>query len=114
MGRVKRIAARGELLDSITIKERAMTASSRGFTGRTRRLRTSWRVRLSDFIARWMITIGGIGTIVAVLAVFLFLFAVVCPLFFHASLTLVKDRPTPWAGNTPMQLGVDEYQTLGW
>ncbi|HND53598.1 MAG TPA: hypothetical protein PLV92_14415, partial [Pirellulaceae bacterium] len=62
-----------------------MQKSRGSFTGRTRRHRNRWMVRLSDVVARWFITVGGIGTIVAVLLVFAFLLSVVLPLFWPAA-----------------------------
>lgn len=43
--------------------------------------RNRWRVRLVDGVARALITVGGIGTIIAVSGVFLFLLWTVIPLF---------------------------------
>ena len=91
-----------------------MLPSPKSFTGRVRRQKTSWRVKGSDFVASWLIKIGGIGTIVAVLTVFLFLLIEVWPLFFSAELSLRSQEKNPWRAATPIQIGVDEYQTLGW
>lgn len=91
-----------------------MTERRAGFTGRARRLENRWRVRATDFAARWIITIGGIGTIVAVLLVLAFLISVVLPLFWPpASLTRSSDSPIAVAGQ-PLAVGVDEYQLLTW
>ena len=65
------------------------------FTGRSRRRTTHPWVRYSDTIARAVITLGGIGTIVAVLAVGVFLLAVAAPLF--TSATAALDRVAPLA-----------------
>ncbi len=48
---------------------------------RLRVFRNRWRVRLVDGVARSLITVGGIGTIIAVSGVFLFLLWTVIPLF---------------------------------
>lgn len=61
-----------------------MTAAA-AFTGRARPRRTRLRVRFGDRLASWIIATGGIGTIVAVLTVVVFLAWVVAPLFLPAS-----------------------------
>lgn len=60
------------------------------FTGRSRRRKTNPWVRAGDTLARIVITLGGIGTILAVMAVAVFLLAVAMPLFRTARLT--RDR----------------------
>ena len=57
------------------------------FTGRSRRRKTHPWVKAGDSLARAVITLGGIGTILAVLAVAVFLLAVALPLFRPARLT---------------------------
>ncbi len=57
-------------------------AEGRNFTGVTRKRATSWSVAAGDRVAKSLISIGGIGTIVAVLLVFAYLVSVVVPLFF--------------------------------
>lgn len=70
-------------------------------------------MRLADVAARSIITVGGIGTIVAVCGVFAFLFVVVAPLFRGASISDVRTLPVPHP--QPIQrLAIDEYRTLGW
>ena len=59
---------------------------SRSFTGRPRRRHTSPLVRWTDRISRWVIAAGGIGTIVTVSLVCVFLVYVVMPLFGRASI----------------------------
>ncbi|HEY1066048.1 MAG TPA: hypothetical protein VGE52_08055, partial [Pirellulales bacterium] len=87
--------------------------SSHGsFTGRTRDRRTSWRVRLADVVARGVITVGGIGTIVAVLTVGVFLIVSVLPLFLPASLSPLSAASQSWGGAAPLHLAIDEYQTM--
>ena len=51
------------------------------FTGRSRRRTSHPWVRFSDALERGLITLGGIGTIVAVLGVGVFLLVVAVPLF---------------------------------
>ncbi len=84
------------------------------FTGRSRRRTTRPWVRTGDRIARTLITLGGIGTIVAVLLVGVFLLAVALPLFraaaarVEATASLEADIPVP------MALGVDESGAVAW
>lgn len=89
-------------------------ASQPSFTGRSRRRRTRWSVRFGDTCSRVLITGGGIGTILAVSTVFLFLLWVVAPLLSGAK---VDPRPELPAGSHParaIQVGADEYRLLGW
>ncbi len=51
------------------------------FTGRTRARRPKRSVLVTDRVARWVISLGGIGSIAAVSMVGLFLLYVVIPLF---------------------------------
>ncbi len=53
-------------------------------TGRTRRRGTRRSVYWADIVARWLIAAGGIGTIIAVSLVCVFLLSVVAPLFWPA------------------------------
>jgi phosphate transport system permease protein len=82
------------------------------FTGRSRRRSTRSWVRISDRIARGVITLGGIGTIVAVLAVGVFLLTVAAPLFRGGRAAL--DRVGPLADGRTMALGVDESGSVAW
>ena len=59
---------------------------NRSFTGHPRRrLKTRWSVWLGEILSRLLITVGGIGTIVAVALVCVFLVWVVYPLFLGAT-----------------------------
>ena len=78
------------------------------FTGRARRRKTDPWVRAGDLLARGLITIGGIGTIVAVLAVGIFLFAVAAPLFRGARIRPAHITPLVHGVERPACLGVDE------
>jgi phosphate transport system permease protein len=70
----------------------------------------------ADRLATWVIAIGGIGTIAAVMLVFVFLAWVVVPLFVGESLDarnqvrVTTTEPTA----APLATGVDEYLTIGW
>ena len=92
-----------------------MSQSPHAFTGRRRRRTTTWSVRLKDIIAQSVITLGGLGTIAAVLGVCVFLFWVVIPLFMPArvgearELNLSETDP-----QTIIAQGIDEYQLMTW
>ena len=82
------------------------------FTGRARRRKTHPWVRAGDGIARAMITLGGIGTIVAVLLVGVYLLTVAVPLF--RSARSVRGHADPVAGRDPVRLGTDESGAVVW
>ena len=84
------------------------------FTGRQRRGRTNPRVLFGDWLARLLITLGGLGTIVAVLLVGVFLLAVALPLFRAPMVAFGRtaDMPQPAAG--VMAAGLDETGGLVW
>ncbi|MFO0948415.1 MAG: ABC transporter permease [Planctomycetota bacterium] len=87
-----------------------------GFTGRARKRQTRWSVRVADRAARSLITIGGIGTIVAVSTIFVFLAWVVVPLFLPASsepfpvIPLSKESA---GGGEVLHVAMDEQQVMG-
>jgi len=90
------------------------------FTGRSRR-RPTGRVRVGDAVARAVITVGGIGTIVAVLLVGLFLMAVALPLFRPASVRMERAVPAAAPSGPPaptdalvVGLGSDESAAVAW
>lgn len=60
-------------------------ANRSSFTGRRRQRVTRWTVALNNRLAHAIIAIGGIGTIVAVSLVCVFLVWVVVPLFLPAN-----------------------------
>lgn len=82
------------------------------FTGRVRRRQSHPWVRFGDALARGLITAGGIGTIVAVLLVGVFLLVVAAPLFrpAHSSPagTAALDR------GEPLAIGGDESGSVAW
>lgn len=101
------------------------------FTGRRREKKTSFSVRFADVVSQRLITIGGIGTIVAVSLVAVLLVAVVWPLFTSATLGVAERAALPWSADTargpataqadsspggqqPLHVAVDEYRTMGW
>jgi phosphate transport system permease protein len=97
------------------------------FTGRSRRRKTHSWVKAGDELARALITLGGIGTIVAVLLVAVFLLAVALPLFRPARLSPERIGPLDFAsagtdassasgaaGNGVLALGTDEAGIVFW
>jgi phosphate transport system permease protein len=84
------------------------------FTGRQRRRVTRWTVALSDRLARIVIAIGGIGTIVAVSLVCVFLAWVVVPLFLPAAVEPAQALKKLDDGSNLIALGIDDYRILGW
>ena len=96
------------------------------FTGRSRRRKTHPWVRGGDALARAVITLGGIGTILAVLAVAVFLLAVALPLFRPAVLTpersssavrgatALSSASTENVENLVSCLGADEDGVVAW
>lgn len=86
--------------------------SGRAFSGRPRRRKTSARVRAVDWTARILITLGGIGTILAVSLVCVFLVWVVVPLFSSAHVDNARTINRPADGIEPIHVAVDEYQLL--
>jgi phosphate transport system permease protein len=86
--------------------------ATKTFTGRARRRNTHPWVKASDRVARLVITAGGIGTIIAVLGVGVFLLLVAAPLFAPARGRL--DAAAPLAGVRVGALGADESGSLAW
>lgn len=84
------------------------------FTGRRRERKTRWTVKAVDRIATGIVALGGIGTILAVLLVCVFLTAVAVPLFFDASTQVSHSLPAPVRSEQILQWRADEYQTMAW
>ncbi|MCX5661550.1 MAG: ABC transporter permease subunit [Planctomycetota bacterium] len=84
------------------------------FTGRTRQRKTRWTVHLGDVVAKNLITVGGLGTIIAVLMVAVFLVVVAFPLFLPGSVKGQAKIASPDLSNKPLNLAADEYQLLAW
>jgi phosphate transport system permease protein len=82
------------------------------FTGRKRRRTSLPWVRFSDALARGLITLGGIGTILAVLGVGVFLFVVAAPLFRQARVATLGAGAQ--AGGEPRAIGTDEAGAVAW
>jgi phosphate transport system permease protein len=88
-------------------------SGAKAFSGRARKKKTTWSVRAGDVISRIMITVGGIGTLVAVSTVFLYLLWVAIPLLKPSSLSNPVSFAIPKEA-APTRLTVDEYQLIGW
>jgi phosphate transport system permease protein len=83
---------------------------AKSFTGRARRKKTHWSVRLSDRFSKSLITVGGIGTIIAVSTVFFYLLYVTIPLFRPARIDGSETLNRPAADSAqPLSIQSDEY-----
>jgi phosphate transport system permease protein len=80
------------------------------FAGYRRRRKTRRSVRLGEVLSRLFITVGGIGTILAVAMVGIFLVWVAAPLFGGASVKEVEQFAIKMPAAGVMRTGVDEYQ----
>lgn len=84
------------------------------FTGRGRKMETRWSIRASDFLSKWIITIGGIGTVLAVSTVLILLLWVAIPLMQPAGIGQ-SSRIDPLQGNLRiLHTEMDEYQLMSW
>jgi phosphate transport system permease protein len=88
-------------------------SGAKAFSGRARKKKTTWSVRAGDVISRFMITVGGIGTLVAVSTVFLYLLWVALPLLKPSEISSPSTL-TVRKGAAPTRLTIDEYQLIGW
>ena len=92
-----------------------MPAPRRDRVARTRADRkTQKSVRILDRLAGAVITIGGIGTIAAVLLVAVFLTWVAAPMFFPRELDEGPVIATGGADTEVLAIGFDEYRTIAW
>ena len=92
--------------------------SESSFKGRKRGRQTPKSVRTKEKIARVFISLGGAGTIVSVVLIFVFLVWVVAPLFATAGVQHVVSVKRE-RGNVRQEVeilasGVDELQLVGW
>ncbi|MFC1764058.1 ABC transporter permease [Planctomycetota bacterium] len=83
------------------------------FTGYQRRLKTRFSVRFADWASQRIIMVGGIGTIIAVSTVCVYLLYVVLPLFYRPVVTDQRDM-TVETPATPIHLACDEYRVLAY
>jgi phosphate transport system permease protein len=71
-------------------------------------------VRAAEKVARALISIGGIGTILAVISICAFLLWVVAPLLRSASIGEARASPAEDAGSRPLHIETDEQRLLTW
>ncbi len=103
------------------------STDSHSFVGQRRNRSTHWSVAAADRIARTVITIGGLGTLLAVSTVCLFLLYVVIPLFRAPEVEALStvgapraadDRPHGAAAqgppDAPLHLAIDDYNLMAW
>lgn len=88
--------------------------TKKSFAGYSRRRKTRWTVRLVEIVARNVVRIGGIGTIVAIIMVGVFLVYVSMRLFSPASISPPSVIKLPTKNERVLREGVDDYQLLGW
>lgn len=89
--------------------------SDQGFTGKKRRYSTKKSIKYMDAAAKILISLGGAGTIIAVVGVFVFLASVVVPLFSPAELTPAQNVPSLELQSKGAPLIVsDEYLHSAW
>src|SRR6516164_4883099 len=104
-----------------------MSSAQPHFTGYQRQRKTRMSVRFWEIFSRGLIAGGGIGTIVAIILVAVFLVWVASPLFFGATFQETATYKAPWnqvvgqavpaASNRQpglLQFGTDPDQVLGW
>ena len=89
---------------------------SSAFTGRARRRRTTRAVRVGESVSRLLITAGGLGTIVAVGTICVFLVWVVVPLFTGGRQEAAALQPAPQAlrDGMPLHMEMDENRLAAW
>jgi len=65
-------------------------------------------------VARWLIAIGGVSVILAVVLIFFYLLLVVFPLFRPASTELMQAGSRPdWSASKPLYLAIEEQREVG-
>ncbi len=83
------------------------------FTGHTRRRHTRRSVRVADRVSRGLITVGGVGTILAVTLIMVFLVWVVLPLFTTGAFSSPTTHSLAAGEQTARAVLVDEHLTAG-
>ncbi len=79
------------------------------FSGKRRQRKTRAAVRWADRLSRWLIVTGGIGTVLAVSMVCIFLVYVVVPLFLPAKVG--PQHGFDWTEPRPLRLQIDDYES---
>lgn len=90
----------------------APTTLERGLAARKRRMTTRTTVKLGESVAKWVITVGGLMVIVAVLGIMVFLFRVVMPLMTGGEVLGNVRHQLETQQNVIWSNG-DEFQTFG-
>ena len=88
-------------------------SAPKSITGRTRLRKTKWTVLWIDRAAKIFIAAGGIGTIIAVATVFVFLTSVALWLFVPAQIGNARQVAVK-IDSPPLYLACDEFGTTGW
>ena len=83
------------------------------YTGRSRSRVTPKHVKTAERVARALISSGGIGTIIAVILIFVFLVSVVMPLFSSGEVSKSRDIAVLGTKET-IRMAVDELQLIGY
>ena len=84
------------------------------FTGHTRKRTNRWSVRITEVVTRVLITVGGIGTIVAIGLVCFYLLQVAWPLFESAKIREMASLPGVQESVQPLRSGTDDLRLQGW
>ncbi len=67
-----------------------------------------------DLLARWLIGVGGVSVIIAVVLIFFYLLLVVSPLFRSATTELLQMGSRPdWTLTRPLYLAQEEQKEIG-
>ncbi len=74
-------------------------------------LQMQWR-QLKDRLARYMVAVGGIGVIMAIILIFVYLLFIVMPLFSSAHIEKVADYPLPANSGKTLYLAMEEQAEI--
>ncbi len=74
-------------------------------------LRLQWR-QIKDRLARYMVAVGGIGVIMAIVLIFVYLLYIVMPLFSSASIEEVAEYPLPEQSGKTLYLAMEEQAEI--
>ena len=88
--------------------------SGGSFTGRVGRRKAALGVRIGDRVAATTILVGGVGTIVAVLLVGVFLAVVAAPLLLPSRVDEAALLPPLPGGDRLLRVGVDDQAFVAW
>jgi phosphate transport system permease protein len=88
--------------------------SRTSFTGHTRKRTNRWSVRITEVVARVLITVGGIGTIITIGLVCFYLLQVAWPLFESAKIREVSVLSGATQSVKPLRAGTDDLRLQAW